>query len=471
MLPHFPLTRSMLVDVGLRLDGDEKFHLHNETIGWVSVKQGYVVTVDGGNHIFIKALDIKSDACPHFDAQLRASQTNKQPHLRKQLPRSRERVRQKDHQAAMSAMFHNRGSQESTPTSSSEDHPGTVVPRKRKANYIASSHHHRHSPLRHPRPRRSPSPYSSSTMDTRHMQPTQAKGFRSSRSSTYAVRTGKGKSRASSRSTSRSSSVEVSEITNQRPIARKVTTSSLSSSTLGLCRSVSSSASSIRSDTPVKLENIDDVRALFRATVVSSIGCTPDEPIDVDSVINAEKDMFVSDGDDEPFGRVIDAEEDVFASDGVNEEFDDYVSWTLDVKMHGGETEAPSVDGAREEDEMAEEVVKQWPSDFHAVDIVKGFAYCTHAVKSKKRTLKAAFEDFFPTTFAGSTYNEHRHRWMDSPQVEKDKALAARHSLAGLWSEFMKNNPARHAQMKKEKQKLRAARRRRNESESGDESP
>jgi len=262
----------------------------------------------------------------------------------------------------------------------------------------------------------------------------------------------------------------------------------------------------------MKLESDDDIRALFRATVVSSVGCTLDKPIDVDAVIDAEKDIFPSDGD-ELSGGVIDVEEDIFASDGIDEQLDDYVSWTLDVEMHGGDaeapgveeeavkqwpsdfasdgvdeqpdgyvswmldiemcggdTEVPGVDGAQEEDEMAEEVVKQWPSDFHAVDIVKGFAYCTHAMKSKKCTLKAAFEEFFPTTFASSTYNEHRHRWMDSPQAEKDKALAGRHSSAGLWSEFMKNNPARHAQVKKEKQKLQAACRCRDESESESES-
>ena len=99
-------------------------------------------------------------------------------------------------------------------------------------------------------------------------------------------------------------------------------------------------------------------------------------------------------------------------------------------------------------------VSKVWPTEFYAVDIVKGFKFI-----DKMAALGSIIADMFTIQFEGipyikTTYNDHLHQWLHAPQEAKDKALAASCTPHSLWSRFMAANPAPYAARKATKKRL-----------------
>jgi hypothetical protein len=115
-----------------------------------------------------------------------------------------------------------------------------------------------------------------------------------------------------------------------------------------------------------------------------------------------------------------------------------------------------SLDGDSTEDEGAEDVVvKSWPGDFFVVDVIKGFAEIDAGLREKK-PLQTLFEDFFGVNFKGTTYHDHRRRRAAASPESRQDALSLRRQLPdGLWSTFMRNNPAHNADRKARQRKLR----------------
>lgn len=103
---------------------------------------------------------------------------------------------------------------------------------------------------------------------------------------------------------------------------------------------------------------------------------------------------------------------------------------------------------------------KIWPKDFYTVDIVTAFELMKrdpYTTRESNATLAEAFVLCFGVPYKKSTYNDHHLRWQAATQSARDTALAAGRTEAGLWSLFMKNNPAKNATVKKEKHRLRKA--------------
>jgi hypothetical protein len=106
-------------------------------------------------------------------------------------------------------------------------------------------------------------------------------------------------------------------------------------------------------------------------------------------------------------------------------------------------------------------VSKVWPMEFHTVDIVEGFHFI-----HEQGSLGNLIEDTFSIQFEGNhyvktTYNDHLCRWTHASQSVKDKALAAGHTPASLWSRFMAENSSPYTMRKAAKKQLRNAEHRR----------
>ena len=99
-----------------------------------------------------------------------------------------------------------------------------------------------------------------------------------------------------------------------------------------------------------------------------------------------------------------------------------------------------------------DEDTKTWPADFYAVDIVQYFQ--DH--KARQRSVPAAqfFQQCFGLPFRSSTYSDHLARWKVAPQSAKDAILAAQRTPAGLWSVFMRENPAKDATLRRLKRAI-----------------
>ena len=105
---------------------------------------------------------------------------------------------------------------------------------------------------------------------------------------------------------------------------------------------------------------------------------------------------------------------------------------------------------------------KQWPRDFHVVDIVKCIEMCAaEKTKSKSSRIKGdlnafCFASCFPdVTYKPTTFNDNRRRWFEATQQIRDEALAAGHTDAGLWSAFAKKQPAHDAILRAERKRVR----------------
>jgi hypothetical protein len=108
---------------------------------------------------------------------------------------------------------------------------------------------------------------------------------------------------------------------------------------------------------------------------------------------------------------------------------------------------------SEEEDWDDDEDTKSWPADFYAVDIVKYFQ--DHKARPRSVPAPQFFQQRFGLPFRSSTYSDHLARWKSAPQSAKDTVLAARRTPAGLWSAFMRDNPAKDATHKSVSRKLR----------------
>jgi hypothetical protein len=83
-----------------------------------------------------------------------------------------------------------------------------------------------------------------------------------------------------------------------------------------------------------------------------------------------------------------------------------------------------------------DDVGHTWPTDFHVVDVVKGFDRCLKACKTHKSVEKAFF-DCFGVPFKSSTFYRHRRKWERASEACRERALRAGHTSAGLWSAFI----------------------------------
>lgn len=100
-------------------------------------------------------------------------------------------------------------------------------------------------------------------------------------------------------------------------------------------------------------------------------------------------------------------------------------------------------------------LVKAWPKDFFVVDVVKGFAEIDAGLR-EKQPLAAVFEAYFGVDFKSATYHDHRGRWNAAHPHAKELALSYRWTKPeGLWSYFMRSNPAKNAAVKAAQKKLR----------------
>ena len=99
---------------------------------------------------------------------------------------------------------------------------------------------------------------------------------------------------------------------------------------------------------------------------------------------------------------------------------------------------------------------RTWPADFYAVDIISCYTDCDHS----RTSAQEVFRNYFPDVpFRRSTFYEHRQRWKAAPQAMRDDAIAKGRTASGLWSVFMRKNPAKHAKTKAANKHLAAARR------------
>ncbi|KAF8451066.1 hypothetical protein L210DRAFT_932653 [Boletus edulis BED1] len=93
-------------------------------------------------------------------------------------------------------------------------------------------------------------------------------------------------------------------------------------------------------------------------------------------------------------------------------------------------------------------VVRSWPGDFYAIEIHNGFIELDRRKKQPRQTVAKIFHYVFGVEFVPGTYYDHRARWDAAPQSARDMATSAGKTPAGLYSQFMKKNPAKHAEQK-----------------------
>jgi hypothetical protein len=99
--------------------------------------------------------------------------------------------------------------------------------------------------------------------------------------------------------------------------------------------------------------------------------------------------------------------------------------------------------------------VKAWPKDFFVVDVVKGFAEIDAGLR-EKQPLATIFKAYFGVDFKSTMYHNHQGRWNTTHPHAKELALSyhlTKHE--GLWSFFMRSNPAKNATIKAAQKKLR----------------
>lgn len=83
------------------------------------------------------------------------------------------------------------------------------------------------------------------------------------------------------------------------------------------------------------------------------------------------------------------------------------------------------------------------------MEIRAGFAEIDRRKKQRPRkTVDHIFVDVFGVEFVAGTYYDHRARWSNATQSARDAACGAGRTNEGLYSQFMKHNPAKHAEQK-----------------------
>ncbi|KAF8445915.1 hypothetical protein L210DRAFT_3642234 [Boletus edulis BED1] len=95
----------------------------------------------------------------------------------------------------------------------------------------------------------------------------------------------------------------------------------------------------------------------------------------------------------------------------------------------------------------------KFPTSFYAIDIHAAFCF----TPKNKLTVESQFQHFFGVCWKSSTYYDHKARWYNAPQDARDRAIAAGYSDAGRYSSFLTAHPAKDAELKATKRKLRAS--------------
>jgi hypothetical protein len=91
---------------------------------------------------------------------------------------------------------------------------------------------------------------------------------------------------------------------------------------------------------------------------------------------------------------------------------------------------------------------RQWPGDFYSVEIHEGFVEIDRRKKLPHQTVTMIFKDVFGVEYIPGTYYDHRARWNNAPHSACEAVCKAGRTNGGLYSEFMKSNPAKHAKEK-----------------------
>ncbi|KAI9450862.1 hypothetical protein HD554DRAFT_2044129 [Boletus coccyginus] len=92
---------------------------------------------------------------------------------------------------------------------------------------------------------------------------------------------------------------------------------------------------------------------------------------------------------------------------------------------------------------------RQWPGDYYTMEIRAGFAEIDQRKKQRPRkTVDHIFIDVFSMEFVAGTYYDHHARWSNASQSTRDIACDAGCTNEGLYSEFMRHNPTKHAEQK-----------------------
>ena len=94
----------------------------------------------------------------------------------------------------------------------------------------------------------------------------------------------------------------------------------------------------------------------------------------------------------------------------------------------------------------------KFPSSFYTIDIHYAFGF----QRQGEVTVESQFNSFFQVVFRASTFYDHKARWLAAPQDARDKMVAAGYSDKGKYSVFMAAYPAKDAELKATKRKLRA---------------
>ena len=82
-----------------------------------------------------------------------------------------------------------------------------------------------------------------------------------------------------------------------------------------------------------------------------------------------------------------------------------------------------------------------WPTDFHVIDVVKGFDRCLKAHKTHK-SVEDAFFRCFGVPFKSSTFYRYRRKWERASEACREAGLQAGYTSAGLWSAFTARSEA-----------------------------
>ncbi|KAG1841135.1 hypothetical protein DFJ58DRAFT_732587 [Suillus subalutaceus] len=126
----------------------------------------------------------------------------------------------------------------------------------------------------------------------------------------------------------------------------------------------------------------------------------------------------------------------------------------------GDRTITPSSSGLSPEhpiDVDAFIATRRWPSDFYTCEVSACFDACRKAREAGK-SFKSTFLAFYgpKVKFNPSTFTEHYQRWFDAPVSMWARFVSCGMMQEGLYSMFMKESPARHAQVKAVKKRLKA---------------
>ena len=95
----------------------------------------------------------------------------------------------------------------------------------------------------------------------------------------------------------------------------------------------------------------------------------------------------------------------------------------------------------------------KFPTSFYVVDVHRSFSF----ERKGNLSLERQFQQFFNIPFKSSTYYDHKARWSQAPRDAWDHALEAGYKKDGQYSKFMAAYPAKDADLKAAKRKMRDA--------------